>query len=413
MAVIRTLGILIAVWASLLPGPASAQRGGSGAPSAPSGGGAPTGGGRGPAGSGISIPTTNNPPTSTPGSGNSQPIFISGRVLVDDSSPLPTNVTIERVCGPAHHAEGHTDSKGYFGVQLGAANVDAFLDPSSSNFPDLNRPGFSPDAGGTGNSTNGGLAERALVGCELRANIPGYTSQSVDLSMRRPMDNPEVGTILVHRISRAEGTTVSASSLAAPKNAKKALQKGYALEKKNELDQARADFQQAVDTYPQYAEAWFELGRMQARQGQAELAHKSFDEAIRAEPRYIPPYIQLSLLEMQAQRWKELVDISDKALRLAPFGYPQVFFMNAVANYNLGRGDVAEKSVRRALALDTRHQLPHASHLLGVILADRQDYAGAAAQMRDYLKFAPQGADVADVRARLEVFEKQSAAQAH
>ena len=54
--------------------------------------------------------------------------------------------------------------------------------------------------------------------------------------------------------------TVSATTLAAPKNAKKAFQKGLELVKKKKLDEAQASFQQAVQTYPKYAGAWFEFG---------------------------------------------------------------------------------------------------------------------------------------------------------
>jgi hypothetical protein len=74
--------------------------------------------------------------------------------------------------------------------------------------------------------------------------------------------------------------------------------------------------------------------------------------------------------------------------------------------------DAAEQSARRAEKLDTRHQIPQVSHLLGTILADRHDFAGAAAEMRDYLKFAPQATDAAAVRSQLDEIEKAAAGAA-
>lgn len=419
MAVIRTLGSLtLATVSLLLLEPAIGQRSGTGTSPPPSGGGTPTGsqGGRGP-GSTTTTPGTTTPdtirnqPNSIPNV--NQPIYLSGRVMADDGSALPINISIERVCGATPHIEGHTDSKGYFSIQLGANNVDAFQDASNSSFGDITQRELNRTGGGFNNggsfSKNSAVSERALAGCQLRASIPGYVSQTVELAMRRAMDNPDIGTILVHRIADTEGRAVSATALSAPKNAKKALQKGYDLEKKKELDQAATSFQQAVDAYPKYAEAWFELGRVQAAQAQTELAHKSFDEAIRADSKFVRPYIEISLLELHAQRWQELADITDKALRLDPFSFPQAFFLNALAYYNLKHVDLAEQSARRAQKLDTRHQIPQVSRLLGVILADRHDYAGAAEQMRDYLRFAPQEKDAADVRSQLEAFEKQLA----
>ena len=154
------------------------------------------------------------------------------------------------------------------------------------------------------------------------------------------------------------------------------------------------------------------VGRSLAAQGQAEPARQSFDAAIRADSQFVSPYVEISVLDLQAQRWQELADVSNKAVGLDPFSYPQVFFFNAVANYNLNHADVAEQSARKAQKLDAQHHIPQVSHLLGVILADRHDYAGAAEQMRDYLKFAPQAKDAAAVRSQLEGFEKALATAA-
>lgn len=386
--------------------PGFGQRSGTGTPSTPpsTGGGATPGGntgGRGPTPSTTPTPDTGN--QQNPNQNMTRPIFLTGRVMMDDGSELPRNVTIERVCGNNPHIEGHTDSKGYFSIELGARNVDALQDASTSGLDDLG--GF----GGQRNDTSGGFNQSLLRNCELRAQVAGYQSQTVNLAMRQAFDNPDLGTILLHRIAQTEGTTISATTLAAPKNAKKAYQKGLDQERKKKVEEAQASFQQAVDAYPKYADAWFELGRLQAAQGQAELARKSFDQAVGADAKFVPPYIQIAMLEFQAQQWQDVADTTDKVMRLDPFTFPQAFFFNAVANYNLRHVDVAEQSALRAQKLDTRHQIPQVSHLLGVILADRHDYTGAAVQMRDYLKFAPQARDAAAVRSQIEAFEKQSA----
>lgn len=391
---------------SLLLEPAIGQHGPS-SPAPPSGGSTP---GRGTVGPGNTNPNTigNQPPAPSPGL--TQPIFLSGRIMMDDGSEVPRNVVIERVCGATVRAEGHTDSKGYFNIQLGANNTDALQDASSSGLDDFGRPGNFGQAGPQTNSLGpNGYNRQLLLNCELRARVPGYESQMINLATHRDLDNPDLGTILLHRLAPNEGTTVSATTLAAPKNAKKAYQKGLDLEKKKKLDQAQASLEQAVEGYPKYAEAWFELGRVQVSQGQAEAARKSFDASIQADSQFVPPYIQISMMEFQAQHWQELASASDKAIRLDPFAFPEVFFMNAVANYNLHHVDVAEQNALRAQKLDTHHQIPQISHLLGVIKADRHDYAGAAAQMRAYLQFAPQATDAAAVRTQIEGFEKRAA----
>jgi regulator of sirC expression with transglutaminase-like and TPR domain len=101
--------------------------------------------------------------------------------------------------------------------------------------------------------------------------------------------------------------------------------------------------------------------------------------------------------------------VTERAVKLDPFDYPQEFFLNSVANYNLRNMDAAEKSALETERLDTEHHYPQASHLLGVILAQRQDYSGAAGEMRNYLKFAPGAQDAVTVRGQLDQLEKLSA----
>jgi tetratricopeptide (TPR) repeat protein len=255
----------------------------------------------------------------------------------------------------------------------------------------------------------GAMSGQRYTNCDLRANLPGYRSQLVSLADRRAMDNPNVGTIFLHRLGNAEGRLISAISLAAPKDARKAFEKGADLEKKKKLDDAMKSYQKAVDVYPEYAAAWFELGKLQAAKGQADAAHQSFDTAVEADPKYLNPYLELSRLALVAKNWPELADVTGRAVKLDPFDYPQQFFFNSVANYNLRNMDAAEKSARAAEKLDTEHRYPQVSHLLGVILSQRQDYTGAAGEMRTYLKFAPGARDAAAVRGQLDQLEKLSA----
>ena len=182
------------------------------------------------------------------------------------------------------------------------------------------------------------------------------------------------------------------------------------LEKKKKLPEAQTDLEKAVALYPQYAIAWSELGRIQATQGQVDAARNSFNQSISADPKFVVPYVEIAALEYRAHRWQELANTSEKAVSLDPFHYPQIFFLNAVANYNLHNADRAVESARRAQKLDVNHQIPQISHFLGVILAERQNYAAAAAEMRDYLKFAPGASDAAEVRSQIAQLEASAKA---
>ncbi|MGA3099347.1 MAG: hypothetical protein ABSF25_23055, partial [Bryobacteraceae bacterium] len=127
-----------------------------------------------------------------------------------------------------------------------------------------------------------------------------------------------------------------------------------------------------------------------------------------SEPRWPDPLLELSLLDLRAGAWSELADVTDRVVRLNSFDYPEAFFYNAVANYNLRRLEAAEKSVRSAQRLDTRHAYPQIGRLLGDILALNRQYAEAAGEFRQYLELAPEAADAPAVRQKLEDAEKRA-----
>jgi regulator of sirC expression with transglutaminase-like and TPR domain len=83
-----------------------------------------------------------------------------------------------------------------------------------------------------------------------------------------------------------------------------------------------------------------------------------------------------------------------------------------VAQFNLRNMEEAEKSAREALKLDPQHRIPKLEHLLGVILANKADYAGAAAHMKNYIERAPDAADIDTVRKQLVEIEKLLAGRA-
>src|ERR1035438_534997 len=354
--------------------------------------------------------TSSTPTTTTAPAGVPQPIFLTGRVMLEDGTPPPGLVTIETVCNRSVHGEGYTDSRGYFSIELGAHNgvIQDASETDSRGRWNTSMTGTSATTGPLGSSQS---SERKYMGCDLQAKLGGYRSQTVALAGRRPMDDPNVGTILLHRNGPAEeGQTISAVSLAAPKDATKAYDKGLDAIRKKKFDDARKSFEKAVEAYPKYATAWYELGMLQAGQGKMDMARSYFDKALECDPKFVQPYMEISILELQASRWRSLADVTDRLVKLDPFAYPQAFFFNSVANFNLQNFAAAEKSALAAERLDTRHAIPKVSHILGLILALRKDYAGAAERFKTYLQFAPEAEDAPKVRSQLAEVEKITAA---
>jgi tetratricopeptide (TPR) repeat protein len=337
-----------------------------------------------------------------------RPVPVRGRVMLEEGAPPPALVLIERVCDGASHSEGYTDSQGNFSLRLGQADqAVADARERTGSFGQA-----SPPETGAGAEDMSSMAEAGaglnlgarFANCELRARLNGYRSQTVNL--RDAPAHPDLGVILLHRLVKGEETTVAVTTLKASKPARKALEKGMDLAKKKKFDEAMDSLREAVKLEPDFALAWCELGKLQAAHNHAEEGRQSFEAAARSEPRWPEPLLELSLLDLRAGAWRELADVTGQVVKLNSFDYPEAFYYNAVANYNLGLLPAAEKSVRSARRLDTRRQYPRIARLLGDILALERQYAGAADEFRLYLALAPEAADAPAVRQKLEDVEK-------
>jgi len=363
-------------------------------------------------------PTTTTPQTQTPTF--TRPLYVSGKVIMDDGSQPPSSITILRVCNGVSRAMGYTSSRGDFSFDMNHAEA-AFQDASTpgmasmsgdptSTRASLDDPFSGRSSGSFGGSMGG--SSTSLLGCELRAQLSGYRSSVIQLAQRRSMDDPDVGVIILHRMGKDEGSTVSMTFMMAPKDAKKAYEKGLEALKKKKTEDAAKELQKAVTSYPKFADAWFRLGALQMDQKNIEGARDSFAKAIAADPKLVTPYVDLAILDAREAKWKEVAENTGKAIRLDPVDFPVAFYFDALANYNLQNFEVAEKSARQLQKLDTQHRFPLADRILASVLAERKDYPGAAQQMRNYLKFAGTGKDADDVRGQLQQLEKLITEQA-
>ena len=383
-------------------------------------GGGPTTGNPAGAGGNPSGTTTSpiGPGNSTsPGPGSfpvSRPMYVSGRVLTDDGAVLSQGATIIRVCNGITRAMGHTDSKGNFAFDLNHADLGvqdaamSSLNPTNGD-PTNTRASLDDPLGnsrGPNTMSITGSEEAALSGCELLAQLTGYRSSVVQLGQRHALDNPDVGVIFLHRLGPDAGSTVSMTSLKAPKDAKKPFDKGLAALKNKKTEEAEKNFQKAVAIYPEYADAWLQLGALQMDANQNDAAQKSLSQAIAADPKFVTPYVDLAILNAREAKWKESAENAAKAIRLDPIDFPVAFYFDALSNYNLQNYEQAEKSARQLQKVDPQHHFPLVNRILASVLAEKQDYPGAAEQMREYLNIAGTAQDADKVRGQLEQLEK-------
>jgi tetratricopeptide (TPR) repeat protein len=332
------------------------------------------------------------------------PVFLSGKVMMDDGSPPPNGMAIQRLCSGTPHTVAYTNSRGQFSFDSGSQS--GIIPDASEAMPGIGMR--NADETGTGGGLRGGgqmgggsSFGSGMMGCELMANAPGFRSDRLDLSGHRANDNPDVGMIVLHRLANVEGTSISATALNAPKDARKAWEKGTQSLRKGKAQDAEKELSRAVEIYPKYANAWLDLGRARMQQKAVGPAREAFLKAIEVDGKLVEPHLQLGELAAQEKNWPDAVHYLDRALQLDPVDYPRLWFEDAVANYNVQNFERAEKNAREALKFPVAISDPHASQLLGLILINEHDYAGAGEALRNYVKLVPNAKDLDQVRAQI------------
>ncbi len=351
-----------------------------------SGQGKPTGG-KGPS----SAPTPSRPDIGQPGMNSpdanlGQRAFLTGKVVLDDGTQLTESASIQTICRGRRQTVTHTDSHGGFSFELGDRASTFAASIGEADVDSISNPGTS---------NRGSNIQRDWRECELLAQLPGFTSQPVDLSSRlSTFESADIGRLVLHRMGQVEGMTISASSAMAPKDAQKAYEKGLQKASKEKWEEAEQLFSKAVEIYPKYAAAWYDLGRIQFRNNAADPARHSFEQSIAADPKFVNPYRGLAELDLSQQRWPELVTVTSQLLALNPVNFPDAWLRNSLGNYYLQNLVEAEKSARQGMKVDDQHQVPKLEYLLGVILIQKRNYTEAASHIQNYLKVASQPADV-------------------
>jgi tetratricopeptide (TPR) repeat protein len=169
--------------------------------------------------------------------------------------------------------------------------------------------------------------------------------------------------------------------------------------------EAEKDLTKAVQIYPQFAAAWTLLGDIHRQSEQLEDARADYTRAIAADPQFVNPTYGLAVISMQEKKWDEAIRLTDQVLKLNALAYPLAYFFNAAANYNLQKFDAAEEAGKKFKAMDTQHSHPDVCLLLSYIYSRKQDYAGAAREIRDYLAAAPNSPNAEALKTDAKRFE--------
>jgi len=298
------------------------------------------------------------------------PVIVMGTVTMEDGSPPPVIVSIERVC-----SDYYGDAPGPLTNKKGEWIWRLDIDPLASRF------------------------------CVFRASHSGYVSTTIDASNL----NLELrGTTLkvpplVIAAATADPYAIHLSGDDIPGRAKGPFGKAMKAIDAHNYDEAIRDLQASVAAAPKFAEGWHALGAVYdtIREMPAE-ARDSYTHAIEADPKQLPSYVTLTRLCIKTKDWPCALKNADSLIKLdTKHIYPEIYVHRAVAQYQLKDLPAAEESAQEAIRLDAKHKWPRAEYVLGRVLEAKGDINAAREHMQKYLDLQPTAKDAEDVQAHM------------
>jgi Tfp pilus assembly protein PilF len=297
------------------------------------------------------------------------PVILQGKVTMEDGSPPPFTVSIERSCSDALGGTPGplTNKKGEWVWRI---EIDAF-------------------------------ASRA---CVFRATHPGYTSTAVDASNLNVTSHNTTMTVqpIVLLSAAADPYTMKFSQDNIPGKARGSVDKAMKAVDGRNYEEAARLLKEAVASAPKFAQGWHALGVIEDRLDKQAEARDAFAHAIEADPKMLPAYVTLVRSCLKAKDWEcasknadSLIKVDTKRL------YPEIYLHRAVALYGLKDLAGALQSVDEARRLDTGHKRPRAEYVEGRILEAKGDAAGAREHISKYIELDPNTPDAELVRAHL------------
>jgi len=330
-------------------------------------------------------------------------IHFMGKVVVEEGSlpwdPIPVVVK----CNGKTVDDVFADTKGIFDIEPPSRESEVVANRNDPAHP----------------------TPAAMVGCKVSAILDGFESSTLTLANRTVEDDPDIGAITLRQDARATGSIVSPTSLSAPPDARREADKARSDEIDGNLGSARKHLKLAVSLYPQYAEAWYQLGKLiELDKPQDALA--DFKKAAELDPKFIPPYDHIASIsaaqaadpkftssdshltpaEVAKKKWQDVADAANHALELNPAGTPQIWYWSAVGNFNIGDKELAETSALTALSMDPNHvAAPKTEDELAVIQAARGKLNDALQHLKNCLTYTS-GPDADTMKQQVAQLEK-------
>ncbi len=236
------------------------------------------------------------------------------------------------------------------------------------------------------------------------------SAESIDLTPSQ--DKKSVSFAKVVRVPEAAAQAsaqylVSVASLAVPKDAVEELKAADKSGREGDSSAVLRHLQKAIEIYPNYADAWNNLGSYYHTKGDYEQARQAFTKVTQLRPEFYVGWMNLGGSLLCMGKFAEGLEANKAALRLGP--------NDAVANSQVGLSyyylhdyAAAKQYFRRVCDLDPALATSPQLYLAHIAMGEKQ-FDEAKAYLRSFLQYHPNSPDAADVQRTLDALSEGTA----
>lgn len=229
-------------------------------------------------------------------------------------------------------------------------------------------------------------------------------SEAVDTDTTQTATGNLQVNLTLHRESDGNASHKSAGVVSAaeaeqkvPKEARKAFREGVKFRRANEPDKALANYNRAVEIYPEYFQALAERGDLLITKRKLAEALNDFEDALKINPHYGPALRGAGYCKLEGQEFAEAIEYLEKATTAQPDN-ANTYLLLGIAYLELDRREPARMALFKALSFNTQHEL-RAYIYLGNLYARASQYKEAADMLEKYLEANPKASDAEEIKA--------------
>lgn len=200
---------------------------------------------------------------------------------------------------------------------------------------------------------------------------------------------------------KTKAGVINASLARVPEAALDQFKKALKAIEKNNTKAAIERLNEAIRLYPQFAEAYAELGSLYLKTGEIDKASESLSRSLALNDKNLEAKLNYGIILLNKRKMVEAEKTLSEVVKTVDSA-PVARMYLGIALIGLNKIEEAEKQFKQAISIKDDADLAQAHRYLGGIYWSRKDYRAAADELEKYLTLAPKSPDAEKIRATVK-----------